>query len=93
MVSFAGSMSSGASLVVLGSYFIAAEFFPVQFERAMELLLRLNPFSQRSGGVTISIELGGIWLVLLFILPPVAMTMALIWKIKEVILSSVFGET
>jgi len=82
-----------ASFVVLGTYFIAAQFFPVQFERAMELLLRLNPFSQRSGGVTISIELGGIWLVLLFILPPVAMTMALVWKIKEVILSSVFGET
>ena len=33
-----------------------------------------------------------IWLMLLFILPPVAMTMALIWKIKEVILSSVFGD-
>lgn len=83
----------GASLVVLGTYFIAAEFFPVQFEHAIELLLRLNPFSQRSGTATLSIELGGIWLVLLFVLPPVAMTMALIWKIKEVILSSVFGET
>ena len=82
-----------ASFFVLGTYFIAAEFFPVQFERAMELLVRLNPFSQRSGAAMISIELGGIWLMLLFVLPPVAMTMALIWKIKEVILSSVFGET
>jgi len=56
------------------------------------LLLRLNPFSQKSSAAIVSIELGGIWLMLLFILPPVAMTMALIWKIKEVILSSVFGE-
>ena len=81
-----------ASLIVLGTYFIAAEFFPVQFERAIELLLRLNPFSSRGASATMSIELGGIWLMLLFILPPVAMTMALIWKIKEVILSSVFGD-
>ena len=81
-----------ASLIALGTYFIAAEFFPVQFERAIELLLRLNPFSSRGASATMSIELGGIWLMLLFILPPVAMTMALIWKIKEVILSSVFGD-
>jgi hypothetical protein len=33
----------------------------------------------------------GLWLVLFLILMPVAMTMALIWKIKEVILASVFG--
>jgi hypothetical protein len=82
-----------ASLIVLATYFIAAEFFPVQFEHVIELLLRLNPFSSKSGPLTVSLELGGIWLMLLFILPPVAMTMALIWKIKEVILSSVFGET
>jgi hypothetical protein len=31
------------------------------------------------------------WIPLLLVLAPVAMTMALIWKIKEVILSSVFG--
>jgi hypothetical protein len=33
----------------------------------------------------------GLWLVLFLVLLPVAMTMALIWKIKEVILASVFG--
>jgi hypothetical protein len=32
-----------------------------------------------------------LWLALLVVLAPVAMTMALIWKTKEVILSSVFG--
>ena len=33
----------------------------------------------------------GRWLMLLLVLLPIAMTMALIWKTKEVILSSVFG--
>jgi hypothetical protein len=33
----------------------------------------------------------GLWIVLFLVLLPVAMTMALIWKIKEVIFSSVFG--
>src|SRR5262245_12642946 len=37
------------------------------------------------------LERGGIWILLFLILLPVAMTMALIWKTKEVILSSVFG--
>jgi hypothetical protein len=36
-------------------------------------------------------EQGILWLALLLVLAPVAMTMALVWKIKEVILSSVFG--
>jgi hypothetical protein len=29
--------------------------------------------------------------LLLFVLPPLAMTMALLWKTKEVILDNVFG--
>lgn len=33
----------------------------------------------------------GLWIVLFLVLLPVAMTMALIWKIKEVIFASVFG--
>ena len=38
-----------------------------------------------------SLEKTGVWLMLLLVLLPVAMTMALIWKIKEVILVSIFG--
>jgi heme/copper-type cytochrome/quinol oxidase subunit 4 len=34
---------------------------------------------------------GGLWLMILLTLLPLAMTMALIWKTKEVILESVFG--
>jgi hypothetical protein len=34
---------------------------------------------------------GGLWLMVFLALLPLAMTMALLWKIKEVILDSVFG--
>jgi hypothetical protein len=37
------------------------------------------------------IEDGGFWLLVFFALLPLAMTMALLWKTKEVILDSVFG--
>jgi len=37
------------------------------------------------------LEKTGLWLVLFLVLLPVAMTMALIWKTKEIILTSVFG--
>jgi len=37
-------------------------------------------------------ERGGFWLlVVLVLLPPLAMTMALLWKTKEVILDSIFS--
>lgn len=47
-------------------------------------------------GTTISLVLvwlehGGFWLLVFFALLPLAMTMALLWKTKEVILDSVFG--
>jgi hypothetical protein len=35
----------------------------------------------------------GLWLLVFFVLLPLAMTMALLWKTKEVILGSVFGGT
>jgi hypothetical protein len=37
------------------------------------------------------VESGALWLMVLVVLLPLAMTMALIWKTKEVILASVFG--
>lgn len=39
----------------------------------------------------LSLDEYGLWLVLFLVLLPLAMTMALIWKIKEVILAGVFG--
>ncbi len=38
------------------------------------------------------IEVSRSWLVVLLVLVPIAMTMTLIWKIKEAILASVFGQ-
>ncbi len=41
--------------------------------------------------VLLWMEHGGFWLLVFFALLPLAMTMALLWKTKEVILNSVFG--
>jgi hypothetical protein len=41
--------------------------------------------------VLLWLDRGGLWALLFLILLPMAMTMALIWKTKEVILDSVFG--
>lgn len=43
------------------------------------------------GLVAAVVEQGGFWLLVLLVLLPLAMTMALIWKTKEVILENVFG--
>jgi hypothetical protein len=40
---------------------------------------------------THAMDRAGLWLVILLVLLPLAMTMALLWKTKEVILDSVFG--
>jgi hypothetical protein len=39
----------------------------------------------------LTLERGSQWAVIFLVLLPLAMTMALIWKTKEVILDSVFG--
>ena len=38
------------------------------------------------------LDLSRQWLLIFLVLLPLAMTMTLIWKIKEVILGSVFGQ-
>jgi hypothetical protein len=43
------------------------------------------------GFILVWLENTGLWLLVFLILLPLAMTMALIWKTKEVILDSVFG--
>jgi len=82
------------TVILLSVYFVMDEFFPVAIERGVELLVRVNPFPQKATAIMVLFDRGVIWLILfLILLVPVAMTMALIWKVKEVILSSVFGET
>src|SRR5436190_1248066 len=72
-----------ATIILVAAYFAVAEYFPVALQRALDLLLDFHPFSQSSGTVAVLLDRGAIWLLLFFVLLPVAMTMALIWKIKE----------
>jgi len=79
------------TVALMASYFVLTQYFPQLFQRGLDLILQFNPFPDRAGSIMELLDRGGSWLLLFLILLPVAMTMALTWKIKEVILSSVFG--
>jgi hypothetical protein len=64
-------------ILCLGILLITVLQFPSLLPSQAEWLLLLSPNSY--------------WLMVFLVLLPLAMTMALIWKIKEVILDSVFG--
>lgn len=55
------------------------------------VLQRLALHALLAGQLLVILERAGIWLVILLVLLPLAMTMALLWKTKEVIFDSVFG--
>ncbi len=55
------------------------------------LLIRLDQLPHQLMDFLMLLNRVSLWLVLFLILLPVAMTMALLWKIKEVILHSVFS--
>ncbi len=55
------------------------------------LLQHLALSTLLAGRLLVLLERGHFWLIIVLILLPLAMTMALIWKTKEVILDSVFG--
>ena len=65
------------AILLLGVAFYVLLHFPQWLQSAGALLQALGPAS--------------LWLLVFLVLLPLAMTMALIWKIKEVILDSVFG--
>lgn len=59
---------------------------------AVQLILaRIPQLPQQLGPIFMVWDRGVPWLLLLLALLPLAMTMALLWKTKEVILDSVFG--
>jgi magnesium-transporting ATPase (P-type) len=58
---------------------------------AYVVLIYSPPLSQEPGGFANWLDHLGLWSLTFFALFPLAMTMALIWKTKEVILDSVFG--
>jgi hypothetical protein len=76
------------NLVLLAAIFVLAAAYTVA---------RLVPLSQvqQSPGWLVTVAVirgpGLLWLLTLLVLVPLAMTMALMWKTKEVILESVFG--
>ena len=55
------------------------------------LILQIPQPSPRINQLLLWIDHGGFWLLVFFALLPLAMTMALLWKTKEVILASVVG--
>jgi hypothetical protein len=66
----------GATLLVGGLYFALGQF------RTVPLWL---------GMIAALMERGSLWFLVVLVLLPLAMTMALLWKTKEVILDSIFG--
>lgn len=59
---------------------------------AYVVLLRVSQMPLEFGILVVWLNRLGLWLLTFFALLPLAMTMALIWKTKETILDSVFGE-
>lgn len=68
--------------LLAGTMALAATYF---------LMARLNPLPWLIRYALALLDQLGPWLPLLLVLVPVATTMALLWKTKEVILTSVFG--
>lgn len=55
------------------------------------VLRRFDEFPRVASYLLFMLDHGGIWLIMFMILLPIATTMTLVWKIKEVILASVFS--
>ena len=65
-----------ATLVLTLLYVVIGQFYSLPFWLGLVMSL---------------VERGSLWFLILLVLLPLAMTMALLWKTKEVILESVFG--
>lgn len=80
-----------AIFLCLLTYFIAIHLDPALPAKVMGWLLQALPLPGTATALMLIFDRAGELFALFFILLPVAVTMALIWKIKEVILASVFG--
>ena len=76
---------------LLAIYLGATHFDPALPDQAWQWLLTMLQLGRFGNGIAQIFNGLGLWLLLLLALLPLAMTMALIWKTKEVILASVFG--
>ena len=77
--------------LVLAAYFGMVHLEPDLPDKVIGWLIKVSPLPTQANAMLLFLERGGQWMVLFLILLPLAMTMALVWKIKEVILASVFG--
>ena len=76
---------------MIASYFTLLHIDPGLPDQFLGWLLKISPLPPQVNAVIYFLDRAGNMVLLFFVLPPLAMTMALIWKIKEVILASVFG--
>lgn len=78
-------------LTALTAYALILRLDPALPDKFIGWILRIAPLSQQTVPLITLLDRGRNHVLILLVLFPVAMTMALIWKIKEVILASVFG--
>lgn len=77
--------------VFLVIYLVMVSINPALPAKTLGWLLANIPLPRQAALFLQFVERSGVWLVLFPILFPVAMTMALLWKVKAVILENVFG--
>jgi hypothetical protein len=78
-------------LLLLATYFTMVHIDAGSPDRFIIWLLKVSPLPHQANMLLYFLDRAGEWIMLFLVLPPVAMTMALLWKIKEVILAGVFG--
>jgi hypothetical protein len=78
-------------LLLMTAYLVATRIDPALPDALMRWLIKVSPLPHQLNTLFYFVDRAGHWLVLFVVLFPLAMTMALIWKIKELILTSVFG--
>jgi len=80
-----------AVIVLLGGYLVAIWVEPGLPDKFIGWLLDRTALRRHAYPIVALIDRGRNMVFILIVLLPLAMTMALLWKIKEVILASVFG--
>lgn len=77
--------------VVIAGYLVSIRIDPGLPDKIIGWMFRISPLPQSLNSIFYLIDRNGPLLIFSVLLVPVAMTMALVWKVKEVILASVFG--
>jgi hypothetical protein len=80
-----------ALMVLLAGYLVAVRIDPGLPAKVLGWFMQAIPLGTQGNAILQILDRAGMWLLLMLVLLPLAMTMALIWKVKEVILGSVFG--